>query len=171
VLVPSAQTCFYYEPSHGKLRKISTIPVMISSHEVRWFLEGGVDQHPALRRWVEEGSADPRWIGRLGGKPDVYCAIPGAADMGIKWREGQLQIKGLECSLGTQKFTGSFEGRVERWFKWGYEGKPIEDAFTPWFTVSSHTKNCGSAQNAVPSQSTTESIHANGDRSGFRDTH
>jgi hypothetical protein len=32
---------------------------MISSHEVRWFLEGGVDQYPDLRRWVEEGAADP----------------------------------------------------------------------------------------------------------------
>jgi hypothetical protein len=104
---------------------------MISSHEVRWFLEGGVDQHPALRRWVEDGSTAPKWIGRLGGKPDAYWIIPGAADMGIKWREGQLQIKGLECSLGTQKFTGSFEGKVERWIKWGYEGRSVENAFTP----------------------------------------
>jgi hypothetical protein len=54
----------------------------------------------------------------------------------IKWREGQLQIKGLESSLGTQKFTGPFEGKVERWIKWGYEGKSVEDAFAPWFKVS-----------------------------------
>jgi hypothetical protein len=104
---------------------------MISSHEVRWFLDGGVDQHPGLRRWVEEGSPDPRWIGRLGGVPDAYWVIPGAADMGIKWREGQLQIKGLECSLGTQRFTGSFEGKVERWIKWAYDGKSVADEFTP----------------------------------------
>ena len=110
---------------------------MISSHEVRWFLEGGVDRHPALRRWVEEGTAEPKWIGRLGGKPDVYLIVPGAADMGIKWREGQLQIKGLESALGTQRFTGSFEGKVERWIKWGYEGKSVEDAFAPWFKPSS----------------------------------
>ena len=110
---------------------------MISSHEVRWFLEGCVDQHPALRHWVEEGVADPKWTGRLGGKPDAYLIVPGAADMGIKWREGQLQIKGLESSLGTQKFTGSFEGKVERWMKWGYEGKFVEDAFAPWFKSSS----------------------------------
>lgn len=109
---------------------------MVSSHEVRWFLEGGVDQHPALRRWVEEGAANPKWTGRLGGNPDVYLIIPGAADMGIKWREGQLQIKGLESSLGTQKFTGRHEGRVERWIKWSYEGKSVEDAFAPWFKLS-----------------------------------
>jgi len=109
---------------------------MISSHEVRWFLEGGIDQHPALRHWVEEDAKDPQWIGRLGGKPDAYLLIPGASDMGIKWREGQLQIKGLECALGTQKFTGSFEGIVERWIKWGYEGKSVEGAFSQWFKPS-----------------------------------
>jgi hypothetical protein len=112
---------------------------MISSHEVRWFLEGGIDQHPELRRWVEEGATDPKWTGRLGGKPDAYLIVPGAADMGIKWREGQLQIKGLECSLGTQKLAGSFEGKVERWIKWSYEGKSVEAAFSPWFNFSNAT--------------------------------
>jgi hypothetical protein len=108
---------------------------MISSHEVRWFLEGGINQHPSLRHWVEEGATDPQWIGRLGGKPDAYLLVPGASDMGIKWREGQLQIKGLECALGTQKFTGLFEGRVERWLKWGYTGESVEDAFSKWFKL------------------------------------
>jgi hypothetical protein len=106
---------------------------MISSQEVRWFLEGSIDQNPSLRHWVEHGAADPKWTGRLGGKPDVYLIVPDATDIGIKWREGQLQIKGLESSLGTQKFTGNFEGKVERWMKWGYEGKSIETAFSPWF--------------------------------------
>ena len=109
---------------------------MISSHEVRWFFQGGIDQHPSLRHWVEEGALDPKWTGRLGGKPDAYLIVPGAADIGIKWREGQLQIKGLECSLGTQKFTGNYEGKVERWIKWGYEGKSVEGAFTRWFDPS-----------------------------------
>jgi len=106
---------------------------MISSHEVRWFLEGSIDQNPSLRHWVEEGAVDPKWSGRLGGKPDAYLLVPGATDIGIKWREGQLQIKGLESSLGTQIFSANFKGKVERWIKWGYEGNAIENAFTPWF--------------------------------------
>jgi len=109
---------------------------MVSSQEVRWFLEGGIEEYPLLRHWVEDGAVDPRWIGRLGGMPDVYLIVPGASDMGIKWREGQLQIKGLEGALGTQKFAGLHEGKVERWIKWSYEGKSIETAFTPWFTKS-----------------------------------
>jgi hypothetical protein len=118
----------------GNYEKSVQSRIMISSHEVRWFLNGGIEQHPALRHWVEDGAPNPKWIGRLGGKPDAYMIIPESADMGIKWREGQLQIKGLESSLGTQKFTGHYEGKVERWVKWSYEGKRIETAFTPWFT-------------------------------------
>jgi len=109
---------------------------MFSSHEVRWFLEGSIDQHPELREWVEDGLDSPKWSGRLGGRPDVYIVIPGSTDMGIKWREGQLQIKGLESELGTQIFkggNGSNSGKVERWMKWSYEGKSIEDAFGGWF--------------------------------------
>lgn len=110
---------------------------MFSSHEVRWFLEGSIERHPDLKKWVEHGASNPRWAGRLGGKPDVYVVIPGAADMGIKWREGQLQVKGLESALGTQVFSGGHIGKVERWTKWSYSGKTIEDAFNPWFAHGS----------------------------------
>lgn len=107
---------------------------MFSSHEVRWFLEGSIERHPALKNWVEDGATTPRWVGRLGGKADEYIVVPGSGDMGIKWREGQLQIKGLESSLGTQVFSGHHEGKVERWIKWSYDGKSIEDAFGHWFS-------------------------------------
>jgi hypothetical protein len=115
--------------------------MMLSSQEVRWFFQGAIEQHQALRSWVEESDpidgevdvARPTWKVRLGGKPDVYLLVPGHADMGIKWREGQLQIKGLQSPLGTQLFSGRREGRVERWIKWSYEGEPIKQAFAHWF--------------------------------------
>jgi len=56
--------------------------------------------------------------------------IPNASSMGIKWREGQLQIKGLESSLGTQIFTGGHVGKVERWIKWSYSGDSIGKDFS-----------------------------------------
>jgi hypothetical protein len=115
--------------------------MMLASQEVRWFFKEAIDQYPALRSWVEttnpierEASvAAPAWKGRLNGKPDVYLLVPGYADMGIKWREGQLQIKGLKSPLGTQLFNGRRQGRVERWIKWSYEGEPIQLAFAQWF--------------------------------------
>jgi hypothetical protein len=66
----------------------------------------------------------PEWTGRLGGKPDVYLILPGADDMGIKWREGNFQIKGRVASLGAHLFCGRFQGCVERWVRWSYAGMP-----------------------------------------------
>lgn len=115
---------------------------MLASHEVRWFLDGPVKSFPTVEAWVKHfypiekaGSVpSPVWNRRRGGRPDVYIVIPGSADMGIKWREGQLQLKGLLCDLGTQQFTNAAIGRVERWIKWSYKGKSIDRRFAGWFT-------------------------------------
>jgi hypothetical protein len=44
--------------------------------------------------------------------------------MGIKWREGEFQIKGRVSSLGTQVFCGRHQGEVECWVKWSYPDMP-----------------------------------------------
>ena len=44
--------------------------------------------------------------------------------MGLKWREGQLQIKGLAASHGLQVFASRFQGYVENWVKWSFAGMP-----------------------------------------------
>jgi hypothetical protein len=114
--------------------------MMVASHEVRWFFTGSVDAYPNFKSWVEEFCpferedpvASPQWRGRLGDKPDVYFMIPDQIDMGIKWREGKLEIKGLQSSLGTQLFQGGHTGKVERWMKWSYAGQVIANTFLPW---------------------------------------
>lgn len=100
--------------------------------EVRWFFEGGVKMHPALERWLMHSSSVPRdgdvappaWQGRLDGQPDFYLVVPGSEDMGIKWREGALQIKGRVSTFGTQLFCGRHQGRPEGWVKWSYSDLP-----------------------------------------------
>ncbi len=107
-----------------------TIP--LASHEVRWFFEGPANQHASLKRWFETVASIPRnsdvgmpvWKGRLNGEPDVYLVVPGSDDMGIKWREGELQIKGRVSSFGTQVFCGRHQGKIERWVKWSYSDMP-----------------------------------------------
>ena len=107
-----------------------TVP--FSSHEVRWFFDGTSDQYESLRRWFETVAPFPKnpdvgplvWQGRLDDQPDIYLIIPGSIDMGIKWREGELQIKGRMASLGTQIFCGRHQGNVERWMKWSYPNMP-----------------------------------------------
>ncbi len=119
--------------------------MMLASQEVRWFFSGGIERYPAMRRWVEEFTPIPQetpvlrpeWKGRLNDRPDVYLLVPDGSDMGIKWREGQLQIKGLLSPLGTQLFSGGHQGNVERWIKWSYEGPSVERAFGHWFNSAS----------------------------------
>lgn len=106
--------------------------VPFASHEVRWFFEGASDQHDSLKHWFVTAEPFPKstdvgppvWRGRLDDQPDVYLIIPGSGDMGIKWREGYLQIKGCVASLGTQVFCGRHQGEIERWVKWSYPDMP-----------------------------------------------
>jgi len=114
---------------------------MLASQEVRWFFDGPVDANHGLKRWVETSDplkrdkslSAPKWKGRLDEEPDIYLLVPHYADMGIKWREGQLQIKGLHAALGRQLFKNGHIGAVERWSKWSYKGASIQDAFKDWF--------------------------------------
>ena len=104
----------------------------LTTIETRWFFDGDSSAHPDLRYWFENASPFPRaaaaqapeWKGRAGGEPDVYLLMPGCADMGIKWREGTLQIKGRIEDLGTRRFGARHTGRVQRWIKWTYEEVP-----------------------------------------------
>lgn len=103
-----------------------------ATHEIRWFFEGKADFHDSLKRWFETvapiaknpGVGPPVWKRRLDDQPDVYLIVPASDDMGIKWREGELQIKGRVTSLGTRVFCGRHQGEIERWMKWSYANTP-----------------------------------------------
>ena len=98
----------------------------LATVETRWFFDGDSAQHPTLRRWFETvapfpraaGVGEPQWTGRAGGEPDVYLLMPGCTEMGIKWREGTLQIKGRVEDVGVHRFGERHAGRVQRWIKW-----------------------------------------------------
>jgi len=115
------------------------MPLM--SFEVRWFFPGELARFPELQHWIEtakpfpdEGVVPaPKPEGRLGDKPDIYLLVPGANDMGIKWREGQLQVKGRMARRGLQRFNRHFYGAVELWAKWSYKSDDIKRAFSGWF--------------------------------------
>ncbi|HSN52910.1 MAG TPA: hypothetical protein VLS87_10290 [Woeseiaceae bacterium] len=104
----------------------------LTSIETRWFFAGGAERHPGLRRWFETSTPFPRaagigapeWRGRAGGAPDVYLLMPGCTDMGVKWREGTLQVKGRVEDLGARRFGDRHQGRVQRWIKWTYAEVP-----------------------------------------------
>jgi hypothetical protein len=119
--------------------------IPLATREVRWFFEGAVDRHGSLKRWFEEfapferdpGVGPPVWRSRLGDQPDIYILVPSGDDMGIKWREGELQIKGRVSCSGTQIFCGRHQGKIERWVKWSYAGIPA--AYRQLFTAGEET--------------------------------
>jgi hypothetical protein len=87
--------------------------------EMRWLLEGPLPEE-ALR-WFDRGRqpAAPAW------REDRYL-LPGVADMGIKEREGRLEIKGRTAKLGAHAPTTEIEGNAERWCKWTYDAAVAE---------------------------------------------
>jgi hypothetical protein len=114
-----------------------------STLEVRWFFPGPLaETGPGVEEWfrtrpllgdggrplpLEWDPAAPAW------RQDRYLLIPDHDDMGIKWREGRLDIKGREVVLGQLVFGRGVEGRSERWIKWSYAGSPIERRFLGLF--------------------------------------
>jgi hypothetical protein len=113
-------------------RGVTCVPPF-ASIETRWFFAGDSSRNPELRHWFEsckpfpraENVQAPRWEGRAGGEPDVYLLMPGCNDMGVKWREGALQIKGRVADLGKWQFGTRHAGRVQRWIKWTYPEVPV----------------------------------------------
>lgn len=114
-------------------------PGPFTSVEVRWFFAGGKAANAGLARWFEDthpvsrepGTERPRWQSRSDGKPDVYLLLPGVRDMGIKLREGLLQLKGRVADLGPAAFGGRHTGNVDCWCKWSYAEvlPPFETVF------------------------------------------
>ncbi len=108
----------------------NTVP--FASREVRWFFDGKTVRHNSLTHWFETVAPIPKsgdihppaWQGRLDDQPDIYLIISGSVDMGIKWREGEFQIKGRVSALGTQMFCGRHQGEIECWMKWSYSDMP-----------------------------------------------
>jgi hypothetical protein len=114
-----------------------------STLEVRWFLSGPPAAiGSALEAWFRgrppDGGGDrpmpmtwqpapPAW------RQDRYLLVPGEDDIGIKWREGRLEIKGREAALGRRAFAPGIEGACERWVKWSYAGGAVEHRFRRLF--------------------------------------
>lgn len=103
-----------------------------SSIETRWFFGGGDGDRATIKRWFEDYSpfekatdiAPVEWAGRKNDEPDTYLLLPGYEDMGIKWREGKLQVKGLVADVGASAYSGRHSGHVQRWIKWTYAAVP-----------------------------------------------
>lgn len=108
----------------------------LSSLEVRWFWKGEVETHPGLKSVFErfepiEKRSDVQDVRWSKARDDVYLIVPSAEDLGIKWREGELQTKGRRAILGSMVFGDRLRGVVEQWTKWSHEGPDVIPPSSP----------------------------------------
>jgi hypothetical protein len=90
---------------------------MQSSFEIRWFFLALPD---AVSMWFESkgfhfSSSNPVRV-------DHYLPLPAKKAMGIKLREGNVEIKHLLKSTGRRGFeNGRITGKIQHWVKWSFD--------------------------------------------------
>jgi hypothetical protein len=82
--------------------------MLIPSAEVRWFFVGSL-QEAVLDAFGGREEA-PRC--------DRYVVLPGVESVGVKLREGMLEVKALQGAVEVAGFPGDVSGRCYCWVKW-----------------------------------------------------
>ncbi len=88
---------------------------MLLTYELRWFYPGRIPED--IQNWFEQycliDSPSPPEE-----RSDLYLYLPECEFLGIKLREGRLEVKWRQAELGIVRFGESVEGKVEKWGKW-----------------------------------------------------
>ncbi|MCX7594581.1 MAG: hypothetical protein N2235_12615 [Fischerella sp.] len=88
---------------------------MLTTYELRWFYPGKVPED--MQHWFEQNClVQP--IQPPEAREDLYLYSPECEFLGIKLRQGQLEIKWRKAELGLVRFGEFIEGKVEKWTKW-----------------------------------------------------
>ena len=89
---------------------------MFPSMEVRWFYRGTVPAEVA--EWFYLGTSQPE---EQPPRVDYYLCLLKVDGLGIKVREGRLEVKRRQRQHGILRFDEQAAGLVEHWRKWGFE--------------------------------------------------
>lgn len=94
---------------------------MLTSAELRWFKRGALPQE--IAQWFQQAGVAPPEE-----REDVYLYVPENDYMGLKLRQGRLEIKWRKAQLGILRFGDAVEGKAEKWGKWLCED-PSQESF------------------------------------------
>ncbi|MFN5614449.1 MAG: hypothetical protein ACK45V_01970 [Brevundimonas sp.] len=91
----------------------------LQTTEVRWFIS-------RVSRRLDRIAAGPGWC-TAAPRTDRYLSVEGNHRVGLKLRDGKLEIKVQYASMGPLSFSPTFCGVVQRWSKWssdvsGFDG-------------------------------------------------
>ncbi|BAY35854.1 hypothetical protein NIES2111_01710 [Nostoc sp. NIES-2111] len=88
---------------------------MLTSKEIRWFYPGRIPE--GIKVWFHQYCLiDQEQLPQE--REDVYLYIPGSDFLGIKLREGSLEVKWRTAELGVVSFGELVSGKAEKWTKW-----------------------------------------------------
>ncbi len=90
---------------------------MFTTAEVRWFFEGPVPDE------IEQWFCRSNLALKAAPREDHYLLFPAVLGLGLKLREGRLEVKTLIKTLGVRSFTADVAGTVQVWKKEAY-GEP-----------------------------------------------
>lgn len=99
---------------------------MLISAELRWFERGTLPE--AIAQWFQHELGD--YLAPAEERVDIYLYLPKCEYMGIKLRQGRLEIKWRKAELGIMRFGDAVEGKAEKWGKWLCED-PTQESFHP----------------------------------------
>ena len=83
--------------------------------ELRWFNRGTLPEE--ISHWFEQDCLGEQ-LKPPEEREDVYLYSPECEYLGIKLRQGRLEIKWRKAELGVVRFGDGVEGKVEKWGKW-----------------------------------------------------
>lgn len=103
---------------------------MYPTVEVRWFYKGEIPTK-VLTDYIQGGDEPVHFPPRT----DYYFVVPGRVDLGIKLREGLLEIKQRTKTHKVHQFNLYTFGIVESWQKWGFAlSQPDSGSYTDKFS-------------------------------------
>ena len=89
---------------------------MFPTVEVRWFYKGAVP--PRVEAWFLQGEGEPD---QQPSRVDYYLRVVDGASLGVKLREGRIEVKQRYGQYGAERFRERTSGRVAHWRKWSFE--------------------------------------------------
>jgi hypothetical protein len=87
---------------------------MLATVEARWFMAGSPAEE--VRRWFERRGSVTKAKPRI----DSYLYQPGITSIGIKLREGRVEVKRRDIDFGLVPLGFRVTGRLGLWRKWSF---------------------------------------------------
>ncbi|MBD1881067.1 hypothetical protein [Coleofasciculus sp. FACHB-T130] len=100
---------------------------MLNTIEMRWFYPSKIPIE--IERWFNQDSLGGQ-IKSPEDREDWYLYLPNSDYLGIKLRQGKLEIKWRQAELKVLRFGDLVEGKAGKWAKWTCED-PISKCFIP----------------------------------------